>query len=1005
LIATWYYIIINSMSYSPFDGVLLDDLRAPIPGALAMVLHLQIAARQSSLPSQDAVESRAAACRELLEHGLFPKMLRGLAKHGLELGHAKDPHSLNSVVDHLEQYLEAVSSAGYIEPPKALWDAVDSEMGGKRGMWVERTSKDGPIEATLKDLQPARLRALACLPQLGGALFRLATRRGGSSSGLFGSSQPLADWFLDGLEAHGHAFAADIQLAEPVGWGSALWADALDPLFEAPLKLGGHQKYFQRCLVDSPWDLLRHAVEQAAAWAAQGIEAKEIALVHPAPEKIRGFLETLLRAEGLSINSSTSLCPLIQSQIWSPIWSFFEGLAHLDPCAVARGLLSSKRPEIREWAEVLSASDQSGNRPFEESFEYLQKHSKHQIISLWQVLQKLRPEKLYPHEWADCIHHLITSQLRFPLDSDDFFAPFGLLKEIWHKLHFSNTVSKKRWDFDYMLRSLKSFLESARSANAPNAPNGVRLISPQEVLDAWDGAAATLVMDLSEGAWPAMPAPNPDLDWARRASINSALALATRDYDGVFPPALQRFWLPRAEHTDQIPRTFQRDAYAFNKMLATTRQCFVALSPAQDQAGRKLAQGPFWSAIEGAGQWGADPANCFSFLRSAWDGAQRSELADSRSKSAQAKGAGARFESAAPDSDLAPNIRQALQNHTLHISPTVLESLARCPFRTIAERVWRLGEDETASAVAKNVGIIVHRLLQAMFQPVLDAPDWPGAFAAHYKAPDTRIAVLEGLVSGLWEKNMNEWITGKTGPTSDQKRQIKEQIESLLPNIAAYLRNDLEDACPTNAELALLFPAKFKLNPKSNSKHALTEGWNKTITGLEHRLGPLDLRDADGKTISVSGIVDRIELWKNDAEKLSFFRITDYKTSARHSLYPFSADDAPFGSHLQTPLYMWMAMEAFKKPAASVLIPLRDPNPKPFANHLVRLAECNQSGNGWQPELAKTLSCLDARIEIGDYPPTPGSHCQYCKYDALCMRPVDVAGSEGEDDAHIGTNE
>jgi len=31
------------MSYDPFDGVLLDDPRPPVPGALGMMLHLRVA--------------------------------------------------------------------------------------------------------------------------------------------------------------------------------------------------------------------------------------------------------------------------------------------------------------------------------------------------------------------------------------------------------------------------------------------------------------------------------------------------------------------------------------------------------------------------------------------------------------------------------------------------------------------------------------------------------------------------------------------------------------------------------------------------------------------------------------------------------------------------------------------------------------------------------------------------------------------------------------------------
>jgi hypothetical protein len=83
-------------------------------------------------------------------------------------------------------------------------------------------------------------------------------------------------------------------------------------------------------------------------------------------------------------------------------------------------------------------------------------------------------------------------------------------------------------------------------------------------------------------------------------------------------------------------------------------------------------------------------------------------------------------------------------------------------------------------------------------------------------------------------------------------------------------------------------------------------------------------------------------------------------------------------------------MEIFSRPAASVLIPLRETSPAPFVNHLKRLAESNSSGVQWQSRLAQTLVRLDARIDCGDYPPTPGDHCQHCKYSSLCARPVDI---------------
>jgi antitoxin (DNA-binding transcriptional repressor) of toxin-antitoxin stability system len=91
-------------------------------------------------------------------------------------------------------------------------------------------------------------------------------------------------------------------------------------------------------------------------------------------------------------------------------------------------------------------------------------------------------------------------------------------------------------------------------------------------------------------------------------------------------------------------------------------------------------------------------------------------------------------------------------------------------------------------------------------------------------------------------------------------------------------------------------------------------------------------------------------------------------------------------------------MEAHGKPVASALVPLRDARPKPWANHLKCLIECNSSGAGWQAKLAQTLARLDERMENGDYPPTPGSTCKHCGFAALCMRPVDITEYVGEEE-------
>ena len=115
------------MSYDPFDGVLLNDPRPPVSGAVGLMMHLRVVRRlakakgRTAGPGLEALKGRAQACRELLAQGLLPSTLRELQKYGLDLGFPKAAHSLASVLAHLEAYLKEVESGGYLEPDLALW--------------------------------------------------------------------------------------------------------------------------------------------------------------------------------------------------------------------------------------------------------------------------------------------------------------------------------------------------------------------------------------------------------------------------------------------------------------------------------------------------------------------------------------------------------------------------------------------------------------------------------------------------------------------------------------------------------------------------------------------------------------------------------------------------------------------------------------------------------------------------------------------------------------------
>ncbi len=984
------------MSYDPFDGVLLNDARPPVAGAVGLMLHLRVARRQAkaqgwSKPNLDSLKARAQACQELLAQGLHPSTLRGLRSHGLEHGSPKSPHSLTSLMAHLEAYLLEVDRAGYLEPDAALWRAVDLQLRGEQGLWIERTEADGPLLAGLRDLLPARLRALACVPGLGGTTFALATRKGDARLGLFGSPQPLVEWFLDGLEQHGERLPNALDLMEPEGWGSAPWSAALEGLFEAPLDLAPYQTCFQRGLVEGPVDLLRHATEQICLWLDAGILPKDITLIHAEPHKVGPLLTPILAAEGVALHVRGGLLPLIASEAWSPLWTLLTGLLRLDPCAVSAGLRASRRDDLRRWADLLAVADQSGPLSFDSSFMHLHAWAKEGAKEVWRTLTALRATTQSARDWALHLEALAGS-LRLPMDPDDFFSPLGLMKEAW---------GSDGWTFAEMLTALEAFLEAARSTRVPRSPEGLRLVSPDTLLDDWSGAQATLILDLSEGAWPGRQTDNPDLDWNRKAAINRALLAATEaEGEAVFPAALQRFWLPRSEHGDQIPRTFQREAYAFNKVLAMTREQLLVLSPAQDAEGRMLAQGPFWNALEGAGTWTPPPTTIHSRLRWLWEGREADPQAEARATAAMARPEQDALTTPAPASDRVSEVRHAWLKGRPGASPTALEGLARCPFRSLAERVWGLGTFDASSRFAMAVGILVHHVMEAALTPYVGLLDWPATFLAEQGGATEPEAFLPTLRQ-LWDTHRATWLAGLEAIPQEQWPQAVLALETLLPNLAAALLLDATAPGPTRWELAFLYPERLSLADAGNWRKAppLQEGWTRTLLSLEGELGPVDLDLGNGRSLAVAGKLDRIERWEH-GEGLTFLRVTDYKTSKASSLDAYAEEGAPFAAHLQTPLYLLIAEAAFPGAVATAaLLPLREEEPAPFTEHLGTLAAVPGASGAWRTQLLQNLARFDARLETGDFPPTPGEHCHRCALSALCGRPVDVTveADEAED--------
>jgi len=958
------------LAFAPFDGVLLDDPRDPIPGVVAIQLHVQVdrllAARERR-PARKAaaIQERAAACQALLGQGLLPAQVRELERFGLDLGNPLNPLSLASLVRHLEAYLELVEGSGYLEPSAALWQGAVRQANGERGFWVERHPEEGPLEAGIRDLAPPRLRALCALPELGSVRFRLATRRGAGRAGLFEGTEPhLVRLLLPTLESLAAERGLEhLELDQPEGWAENPWGGALDHLFAGPLRLDdGGRAALRRRELPTEAAVWRAALEQARTWVEAGIPPSEITLVHPDAPRLGPLLGPLFAAEGLPFQGGSGPS-LAEARTWGPLWSLLTGLRDADPASLVAGLGASVHATalgraLRALADRLDRTDQAGEAALDQAFEALPEGDRAWLKERWVFLRDLPTRTQAPLLWLRDLEAL--AQRLDLMHGPTFYPAFGLLQEAWSR-------DSTPLPFGAFLEALACALEAMRAPDPPSPHEGVRLVGPEALESTWNGARATLLLDLSEGVWPPTPTQNAELDWPRRVAINTALRAQSASGGGArdFPPHLQAFPLPLSEEGEVLPRAFHRAAFAFNRVLALTRESLVALSAERDAEGRRRSQGPFWSALEGAGTWEPSPTEAASDLRWRWDSPRVDDLALARQ--------GAMKTLEAPLLDQVPGLWRHGQSAETPLSPTRLEGLARCPFRVFAERHLRLPSWEAGDRHPLNLGSLAHRLMEDLLGGLEDQPHWPPAFLERHGLAAPTSAELLALLKTRWQLQASAWIAELKDVSASEIQRLRLALEDLLPPMAELLAGDLAEGGPTEAEIEAL--------------HLPTEGrWQRQLLGLEYALAPREVALPEGDSCWIQGTIDRLE--RLSCGDTQFLRIVDYKSSTRATLKAYQEDEGAFGAHLQLPLYQAMLEAETGLPATALLVSLKEGwNPLPMMLH-----------GEHQVRLLANVGGLLARAHRGSFPALPGEHCATCGLASLCARPVDIdTPAEGEE--------
>ena len=210
-----------------------------------------------------------------------------------------------------------------------------------------------------------------------------------------------------------------------------------------------------------------------------------------------------------------------------------------------------------------------------------------------------------------------------------------------------------------------------------------------------------------------------------------------------------------------------------NTALALTRQRLVALSSATDEEGQGRSQGLFWKALEGAGEWRLDPARSFTHLRHRWDGAASAGLTSERQVSLRVEDPAAfpALHVHASIADLTPHWWTEGASIYRPLSPTRLETLARCPFRVFSERGLRLSSWKPGQRTALDVGTMAHDLMQRMLGGLEGSPHWPDAFKERHALSRTDAWTLESLLTQRWEEDSAAILSALRETPSPRERE------------------------------------------------------------------------------------------------------------------------------------------------------------------------------------------------------------------------------------------
>ncbi len=201
----------------------------------------------------------------------------------------------------------------------------------------------------------------------------------------------------------------------------------------------------------------------------------------------------------------------------------------------------------------------------------------------------------------------------------------------------------------------------------------------------------------------------------------------------------------------------------------------------------------------------------------------------------------------------------------MSLSQSRIDSYVKCPFSYWCRYVMKLKESAKAEISLPDIGVFVHEVLERFFAATGDR---------EYPLPPEeteRIAdeIIRDYVMALDSRSLNG--------------RLRYLFLRLRRNVLCFLESIMEELSESEFK-----PIAFELPIGVKAEGKLS-------------LDAISFRLDDGSEVSLNGVADRVDLYKNKDTGMAYVRVVDYKTGSK----TFSLEDVRMGLNVQLLLYLF----------------------------------------------------------------------------------------------------